>query len=126
MYTDFVIQLKNAALARKKSLQTPYANIRKAIAKTLVKEGFLETVKVELVEGKKMLTIALRYQKRKPSISDVAIVSKPSLRVYVTSSEIGAKQGKSSVAIISTSSGVMSGKEAMKKGIGGELLFRIW
>lgn len=126
MYTDFVIQLKNAAMARKKEVHMPYANITKAIAKALIKEGFLESVLEELVDGKKSLDIKLRYQSRKPAITDVQLVSKPSLRKYVSASEIASIQGRASIAIISTNAGVISGKEAIKKGVGGELLFKIW
>jgi small subunit ribosomal protein S8 len=126
MYHDFVIQLKNAAMARKKDVTTPYANINKAIAKALMKEGFVETVKEDDQDGRKMLSIRLRYQSRKPAITDVLLVSKPSLRRYVSATEIVKIQGKASTAIISTNAGVLSGKEAIKKGVGGELLFKIW
>ncbi len=123
---DFVIQLKNAALARKKELVTPYANIKQAIAKVLIKEGFLESVTTETIDGKKFLHVALRYARRKPALTDVVLVSKPSLRVYIESTEIGSKQGRNSTAIISTNVGVITGKEAIKKGVGGELLFKVW
>ncbi|HUQ85612.1 MAG TPA: 30S ribosomal protein S8 [Candidatus Limnocylindrales bacterium] len=126
MYHDFVIQLKNAAMARKKDIVTPYANLNKAIAKALIKEGFLETVKEETEDGKKSLTVRLRYQRRKPAITDLLLISKPSLRKYVTTGEIARIQGKATVAILSTNTGVISGREAIKKGVGGELLFKIW
>jgi small subunit ribosomal protein S8 len=123
---DFIIQLKNAALTRKKELVTPYANIKKAVAKVLMKEGFLEAVKEDTVEGRKMLVVNLRYARRKPTLTDVKLVSKPSLRIYVESKEISKKQGRSETAIISTNLGVLTGKEAIKKGVGGELLFKVW
>lgn len=126
MYTDFIIQIKNAAIARKKDITTPFSNINKAIGKALIKEGFLETVKEESVDGKKFLNIRLRYQSRKPAVTDVALVSKPSLRKYIPVGKIGSAQGRASVAIISTNQGVLSGREAIKKGVGGELLFKIW
>src|SRR5437762_9494545 len=91
---DFVIQLKNAALTRKKELVTPYANIKQAVAKVLIKESFLESVKEETIDGRKMLVVALRYYRRKPALTDVKLVSKPSLRVYIEASEIGRKQGR--------------------------------
>jgi len=126
MYHDFVIQLKNAAMARKKDITTPYSNINKAIAKALTKEGFLDTVKEETVDGKRLLNIRLRYQSRKPAITDVILLSKPSLRKYVSAMEIGKAQGRSAVAVLSTNAGVLSGREAMKKKVGGEILFKIW
>ena len=123
---DFVIQLKNAALARKREVVTPYANISKAIAKVLIKEGFVESVTEEKEGNIRKLVVKLRYQRRKPSITDVSLVSKPSLRAYVPSKEIMKKQGRSATAILSTNVGVLTGKDALKKGVGGELLFRIW
>lgn len=123
---DFVIQLKNAALARKRQVVVRYSNIAKAIAKVLIKEGFVETVTEEKDGTKRMLVVKLRYQRRKPSITNVALISKPSLRAYVPTKEIGASQGRSTTAILSTNVGVITGKEAIKKGVGGELLFKIW
>lgn len=123
---DFVIQLKNAALTRKKELVTPFANIKQAVAKVLVKEGFLDSVKTETIDGRKMLVVALRYARRKPALTDVKLISKPSLRVYIESKEVSSKQGRAETAIISTNLGVLTGKEAIKKGVGGELLFKVW
>jgi small subunit ribosomal protein S8 len=128
MYTigDFVIQLKNAALTHKRELVTPFANIKQAVAKVLIKEGFLESVKVETIDGRKMIIVSLRYARRKPTLTDVKLVSKPSLRVYVESKEISRKQGRAETAILSTNAGIITGREAMKKGVGGELLFKVW
>ena len=126
MYHDFIIQIKNAAIARKKDITTPFSNLNKAIGKALIKEGFLETVKEESVDGKKYLNLRLRYQRRRPVVTDVLLVSKPSLRKYIAAAQIGSAQGRSTVAIISTNIGVISGREAVKKGVGGELLFKIW
>lgn len=123
---DFIIQVKNAALARKKELVTPYANISKAVAKVLVKEGFLDSAKEETIDGRRKLALTLRYARRKPALTDVILVSKPSLRVYVEVSEIGSKQGRHHIAILSTNNGILTGKEAIKKGVGGELLFKVW
>jgi small subunit ribosomal protein S8 len=123
---DFVIQLKNASLARKKAVVAPYANISKAVAKVLKKEGFLDEIKEETIDGRRMLSVSLRYQRRKPSITDVSLVSKPSLRTYINASQIASAQGRSTIAVLSTNAGVLSGKEAIKKGVGGELLFKIW
>lgn len=123
---DFVIQLKNASLARKKEVITSYANISKAIAKVLIKEGFLDSVTEETIDGRRSLIVKLRYVKRRPTLTDVSLVSKPSLRAYVPSNSILKKQGRSETAILSTNLGVITGKEAVKKGVGGELLFKVW
>lgn len=123
---DFVIQLKNAALARKKELYIPFSKMKKAMGKVLIKEGFLEEAKEETIEGRKILYVKLRYQRRKPALTNVKIVSKPSLRVYIGSGEINKHQGRSMVAVLSTNNGILTGKEAIKKKVGGELLFKIW
>lgn len=123
---DFVIQLKNAALAHRKSVVAPYANISKSVAQVLKKEGFVDAVSEETIEGKRMLSVILRYQRRKPAITDIYLVSKPSLRTYVGASEIASKQGRAAIAILSTNVGILTGNEAIKKGVGGELLFKIW
>lgn len=123
---DFIIQLKNASLARKKEVVTPYANIKSAVAKVLIKEGFVDNIKTEEIEGRKMLIVALRYSRRKPTLTDVILVSKPSLRVYIEAKEIGKKQGSNETAILSTNIGILTGKDAMKKKVGGELLFKIY
>jgi small subunit ribosomal protein S8 len=123
---DFVIQLKNAALAHKKAVVAPYANMSKAVAQVLKKEGFVDAVSEETVDGKRMLSIAIRYHRRKPAITDIFLVSKPSLRTYVAANEIMSKQGRAATAILSTNVGILTGKDAIKKGVGGELLFKIW
>ncbi len=123
---DFVIQLKNAALAHRKAVIAPYANLSKAVAQVLKKEGFVDGITEETVDGKRMLSVVLRYQRRKPAITDIDLVSKPSLRTYVGSSEIASKQGRAATAVLSTNVGILTGNDAIKKGVGGELLFKIW
>ena len=123
---DFAIQLKNASMAHKKEVRSHYSNINKAVAQVLKKEGFLESVKEETVEGKRFLIVNLRYQRRKPVITDVKFISKPSLRTYIGADEVNKKQGRAETAIISTNVGILTGREAVKKSVGGELLFKIW
>ena len=123
---DFIIQLKNAALAHRKQVVVPYANMSKAVAQVLKKEGFVDAISEETADGKRMLSVALRYQRRKPAITDIYLVSKPSLRTYVGSTEIASKQGRAATAVLSTNVGILTGNDAIKKGVGGELLFKIW
>ena len=125
--SDFIIRIKNAALANRKEVILPFSNINKEIGKVLVREGFLENIKEESQKNKKSLRATVKYEKRIPVLTNVVIISKPSLRVYETAGKISAieRKGKKTV-IISTSQGVMSGKDAVKKRIGGEILFTIW
>ena len=125
--SDFIIRIKNAALANRHEVILPYSNMNKEIGRVLQKEGFLEEIK-EVKDGvKKTLLARVKYEKRKPVLSDVIIVSKPSLRVYKASKNIGKIEirGRHKV-ILSTSQGVMTGYDAKKKGVGGEILFEIW
>ena len=124
---DFIIRIKNAVRANRKIVSAPATKTTKAIAKLLVKEGILKSVKEVDQEGKPALSVEVAYDKRTPVFTDVRIISKPSLRVYASVLELGTaeKRGLGKI-VVSTSSGVMTGKEALKKGLGGELLFEIW
>lgn len=124
---DFVVRIKNAYLAHRHEVIMPYSNVNKEIGKVLTKSGFLTEVK-EVKEGnKKNLVVMLRYVRRKPVVTDVEIISKPSLRVYLDIKHlIKENRHDAMTAIISTSNGIMTGKDAQAKGVGGELLFKIW
>lgn len=125
--SDLVIRIKNAAMARRRSVELPYSKLCLAVAKELIKEKYLIDVKEKADGGKKSLMATIAYEKRVPLFTDVVIMSKPSLRVYGRATRKHELLGKGlGVTIVSTSQGVMTGKEAVKKGVGGELLFRIW
>jgi len=125
--SDLIIRIKNAALARRKEVILPFSKVNKEIAKVLAKQGYIEDVKEQNLENKKAIKVNIRYEKRLPVIAGVSIISKPSLRVYGSAKKIIEieKRGRKTT-IVSTSSGVMIGKEAIKKKIGGEILFSIW
>ncbi len=125
--SDFLIRIKNASMARRREVILPYSNINKEIGKVLIKEGFLQEIKEAKTGEGKSLQAVITYERRAPVLTNVIVVSKPSLRVYKTSKTIAnvERRGKHKV-ILSTSQGVMSGSDARKKGIGGEILFEIW
>jgi small subunit ribosomal protein S8 len=122
---DFILRIKNAYGARRKQVSMQYSNINKAVAAALVKEGFLAKVEQNEVDGHKRILVSLRYENRKPVLREVRLISKPSLRVYVGADELKLDKDRIMTSILSTSTGVMSGKEAIKKGVGGELLFKV-
>lgn len=124
---DFVIRIKNAVRANRKVVVAPATKTTRGIGKLLVKEGFLAGMKEVEQDGKKVLSAEVVYDKRTPVFTGVRIISKPSLRVYATVAELEKveRRGLGSV-VVSTSAGIMTGKEALKKGLGGELLFEIW
>lgn len=127
LVSDFIIRIKNSALSKRKEVALPFSNMNKEIGKVLVKEGFLETIKETEKGGKKELKAIIQYEDRIPVLTDVVIISKPSLRVYSTAKKISDIQirGKRKV-IVSTSQGIMTAFDARKKGLGGEILFSIW
>jgi small subunit ribosomal protein S8 len=120
-------RIRNAIMARHDSVLVPTSRTKLAIARILKKEGFIADY--ELLKGKpqRAIRIHLKYDdKNEPILSGLERVSKPGLRVYVGRDEIPRIQGGLGVAIISTSQGVMTGQQAWKKGIGGELLCQLW
>lgn len=127
LIADSIIRIKNSAQSKRKEVELPFSNINREIAKVLVKEGFLESVKEENKKGEKSLKAVIRYEKRIPVLTNVEVISKPSLRVYTTVKKIldTGRRGKRTV-IVSTSKGVMTAADAQKKGLGGEILFAIW
>lgn len=125
--SDLLIRIKNASLAKRRTVVVPYSKIVKEISSVLLKRNFLQEVKEEIQDRKKVLVLRIRYEKRRPVFTDVSIVSKPSLRVYTKAKSISKRKQKGQViAILSTSQGILTGEEAQKKGVGGELLFEIW
>lgn len=120
---DMLTQIRNAIMVRHDSVSVPASKMKMAIAKILKDEGFISDF--ELVKGKtnRSIKINLRYlEKNRPALVTLERVSKPGLRVYVNRGEIPRLAGGLGIAILSTSKGVMSGHQARRQGIGGELL----
>jgi small subunit ribosomal protein S8 len=116
-------RIRNAAMVRHDSVLVPASKLKTAIAKILKEEGFIADF--EMVKGKphRVIKIHLKYtDKNQPAISSMQRVSKPGLRVYVDRKEIPRVSGGLGIAILSTSKGVMTGQQAWRQGMGGELL----
>lgn len=118
---DFLIQIKNAAMARRKSVRTSSTKLIAAVAKVLVDMGYL--TRSEVKEG--MIEVGLAYHKKEPVLGNLRLVSTPGLRVYRDISEIEKKKGPSSF-VISTSKGLLSTRQAIKARMGGEVLVELW
>lgn len=118
---DFLIQIKNAALARKQEVVIVNTKLIQAVADVLKDLGYLDRVKED--EGK--LSVKLTYHRKKPLISLVRLISKPGLRIYSGVDDLEKERGPS-VFIISTPRGVMSSREAIKKRLGGEVIAEIF
>ena len=124
--SNFIISLKNAGMAGKKSVSISYSKIKYAIAVTLSKKGYVGAVAKRRKKEKKFIDIDLLYKNKKARINNVERISKLSKRVYFSVKEIRpVKRGFGSL-IISTPKGVLSDDECRKKNVGGEALFRIW
>ena len=124
---DMLTRIRNAQVARHDSVTIPASNMKKAIAKILLDEGYVKSVE-NLNEGiQGSIKITLKYQdKKQPVIVGLRRISKPGLRVYATCEELPKVLGGLGIAIISTSKGLMTDKEARKNAIGGEVLAYIW
>jgi small subunit ribosomal protein S8 len=123
---DMLTQIRNAGITGKKTVDLPYSKLKMEVAKLLQSEGYLESISVEGKEPKKHLLISLRYIGKKPVISGIIRKSKPGLRVYVDRTGIPSVVGGMGMCVLSTSKGIMTGKNANKIGIGGELMCLIW
>jgi small subunit ribosomal protein S8 len=123
---DLIVQLKNASMAGKATIVVPFSKMKYEVCKILVLEGYILTVEQTGTEPKTNLTIGLRYKNGTPVITDLKRKSKPGLRVYVGKHSIPTVIGGMGIAVLSTPQGILTGKEARKRGTGGELLCEIW
>ncbi len=124
---DMLTRIRNANMAEKKDVQMPHSKMKSEIARLLKSEGFIKDYTMENEEGKSMLKVFLKYTvEREPVIQGLRRISKSSCRKYVASDEVPRVLGGIGVAILSTSSGVMTDNEARKLKVGGEVLCYIW
>jgi small subunit ribosomal protein S8 len=119
---DMLTRIRNAQAARKVSVGMPASRIKAAIADVLVAEGYIESATTSEDGVKKTLTINLRYHRNEPVIERIDRVSRPGLRIYRAAGDLPKVQGGLGVAIVSTSSGVMTDRQARAAGHGGEVL----
>lgn len=125
---DMLTRIRNACLVQQQSTNVPATKMTRSIAKVLKDEGFIADFE-ETGEGiKKYLVVSLKYKgkNRQPIITAMKRVSKPGLRVYSNRKELPRVLGGIGIAIISTSSGIMTDREARRQGIGGEVLCYVW
>ena len=124
---DMLTRIRNGLIARHDSVTIPASNMKKAIAKILLDEGYIKSVDYidDGLQGQ--IKVTLKYAQGKESvIKGLKRISKPGLRVYAKSEEIPKVLGGLGIAIVSTSKGVMTDKAARNAGIGGEVLAYIW
>ena len=123
--SDMLARIRNANQALLPEVQVPHSRLKESLAKILKREGYVAECSVE-GKDRKTIKMKLKYQGRKGVIEGLRRVSTPGLRHYVRATEIPRVLGGMGTAIVSTSKGVMSGVEARKQNLGGELLCFIW
>jgi small subunit ribosomal protein S8 len=124
---DMLTRVRNANSAHHDVVSMPYSKLKKNIAEILQSEGYIASWKIEEAEVGQTLTIDLKYgPNRERSIAGVRRVSKPGLRVYAKSTTLPLVLGGLGVAILSTSNGLLTDRQAHEKGVGGEVLAYVW
>jgi small subunit ribosomal protein S8 len=127
---DFLTRLRNAAKAQHHDVAIPSSKLKRELARILDEQGYIEGYQVDPPTEERrgeQITITLKYtNERRPVISGMERVSRPGQRTYVDHSHIPRIQGGMGTAIISTSKGVMTGHEARQRGVGGEVVARVW
>ncbi len=124
---DLLTRVRNASLARHQEVVLPSSRVKTEIARILVEEGFIASSENRVDEGHEHLVLTLKYVEGKtPVVSGLKRISKPGLRVYARKTEIPRVLGGLGVAILSTSHGIMTGQQARKLNLGGEVLCYVW
>ncbi len=119
---DMLTRIRNAQMREEAVVVMPSSKVKRAIAKVLKDEGYIEGFKVSDDEVKPQLEIALRYHAGRPVIEKIERVSKPGLRIYKSKDDIPRVMNGLGIAIVSTSHGVMTDRKARATGVGGEVL----
>ena len=124
---DLLTRIRNAIGARQQKLDVPASKLKMEIARILKEEGYLSNFKVTEEEGRKVLRLYLKYgSNNDAAITNLARVSRPGCRVYVSHTEIPRVLGGLGINILTTPKGVMTGRAARKSGVGGEILCEVW
>ncbi len=124
--SDMLTRIRNAQAVSRQTVIIPFSKFKLHLAKVLEKEGLIEAVDSQGRKTKKVIEIKLRYQKGLPAIRELKRISKPGQRIYFKKSQLKPIKQGYGLAIVSTCQGLMTDKEARKKGLGGEVLCEIW
>lgn len=124
---DMLTRIRNGLTAKHESVEVPYSHIKKAIADILVEEGYINSIEVKEGEVASTMTVNLKYgAKKERAITGIKRISKPGLRVYAPADKLPKVLGGLGIAILSTSKGVMTDKQARNENVGGEVLAYVW
>jgi len=123
---DFLARIRNAIRARHQKLDVPASKLKAEIARILKEEGYISNYKTQEEEGRQILRVYLKYGGTESAIRDLSRISRPGCRVYIGRDEIKRVQGGLGISIMTTPKGVMTGRQARREGVGGELLCEVW
>ncbi len=123
---DMLTRIRNASNAKHETVDVPASNMKKSIADILVKEGYVKSYEVVDNGNQGIIRITLKYNGRDKAIKGLRRVSKPGLRIYAGCDDMPKVMNGLGIAIVSTSKGVMTDKEARKLNVGGEVLAFVW
>lgn len=123
---DMLTRIRNANTMRYKEVEVPSSKVKVEIAKILKNEGFINDYKIKKNNVQDIIVLSLKYNNKERVITGLKRISKPGLRVYAKSEEIPRVLNGLGIAIISTSKGIMTGKDAKAANLGGEVLAYIW
>lgn len=124
---DMLTRVRNAAQARHTSTDMPFSKMKLAIAKIMEQEGYISGFEIVEADRRKTLRLQLKYDAdRKPIVTGLRRVSRPGLRIYAGMDDIPRVRGGIGTVVISTNRGIMTGREARRRHLGGELLAEIW
>ena len=124
---DFLARIRNAHKARHQKLDVPSSKLKLEIARILKEEGYITNFKATEEEGKRLLRVYLKYgANNEAAISEINRISRPGCRVYVGRNEINRVLGGLGINILTTPKGVMTGRQARKEGVGGEILCEVY
>ncbi|MEN8613767.1 30S ribosomal protein S8 [Dehalogenimonas sp. THU2] len=124
---DMLTRIRNAVMAGHETTMVPASRIKQNIAKLLKQEGFISGYELTGDKPQRQIKVHLRYdEKGTPLVNGLERISKPGLRVYVQRGEVPRVYGGLGIAVLSTSRGIMTGYQAWRQGVGGELLLKVW
>lgn len=123
---DLLTRIRNAKMVGKSEVRVPASKMKQVIAQQLKKNGYLHDVKLEEGKPRDTLVITINEEGQNPTIQEITRLSKPGRRVYVKSAEIPKVKSGRGIVLISTSKGVITGQEAIKQKLGGELLLKVY
>lgn len=123
---DLLTRLRNAAAVNKPKFDVPYSKMKGEIVRILKQEGYITNFELDTTGKFPVLRVENKFVNKTPALAGLKRISKPGLRKYVAATEIPRVLGGLGIAIISTSSGILTGQEAKRKNVGGELLAYVW